>query len=291
MIKSYKIMRQQEIKSKREIIVSGYSESWSKMICQWNSPRNNSLVWLMHTSSYLFNTRGIKWAVDPVMLCNQIPEVQAFTVSKDLNDLEFILLTHMHSDHIDIDLWEQLSDSACHWIVPEHMIEFFAGKTSIRRSCYSVAVPGQVITVANARITPFDAPHHEQLSTGKLNKVKSTGYFVAVNEESYLFPGDIRTYDPACLNPFRDISTVFAHVFLGRSAALEPVPPLLDAFVKFYLSCCPKKILLTHLYDFARKNPEDCWVTSHAQAVAQRFKTMDNKIEVVIPEYYKGIKL
>lgn len=103
---------------------------------------------------------------------------------------------------------------------------------------------------------------------------------------SYLFPGDIRTYDPSCLEPFADVSAVFAHVFLGRSAALISTPPLLEEFVDFYLSCHPKKVVLSRLYELGR-DPEDCWLSSHAQAVAKAFRAADSNVEIVAPEWYE----
>ena len=122
--------------------------------------------------------------------------------------------------------------------------------------------------VASATITPFAAPHYEHLSTGGINHVQETGYLVTTPGGSYLLPGDIRTYDTATLAPFADVTAIFAHVFLGRSAALAWNPPLLDAFVDFTLSCHPQKVLLTHLYEFGRE-PEDCWRTWHAKIAAE----------------------
>jgi len=276
----------QEITAKREAIESDYVERWSGMIREWRAPRRNDAVWLTYSANYLFNTRGLKWAVDPVLLSNRVPTVQLLDASQDLNDLEFVLLTHAHIDHIDVALWTQLEDSHCHWIVPEHMRNFFTDETSMRDSRYSVAVPGKEIAVAGARITPFDAPHYGRSASGEVVPVDSTGYFVETAGGSYLLPGDIRTYDPVCMGRFAEVSAVFAHVFLGRSAALAPDPPLLDAFVEFYLRCRPEKIVLSHLYEFGR-GPEDCWLTLHARTVAKAFTAVDGAIKVAIPEWYE----
>jgi len=255
------------------------------MIRGWSAPRRDDAVWLMYSANYLFNTGGLKWAVDPVLLSNRVPEAPLLDASRDLSELDFVLLTHAHVDHVDVVLWAQLRESSCHWIVPEHMAEFFTDDAAMTDCDWSVAVPGRELAVAGARITPFAAPHYERRATGETSGVDSTGYCVETASGSYLLPGDIRTYDPACLRPFSDVCAVFAHVFLGRSAAVADEPPLLDAFVDFYLSCRPKKIVLSHLYELGR-GPEDCWLDSHARTAANAFKAVDNDVEISIPEWY-----
>jgi len=256
------------------------------MICEWRAPRTTDAVWLTYSANYLFNTHGLKWAVDPVFLNNRVPEAQALDASRDMIDLEFVLLTHAHVDHVDVVLWSQVKESRCHWIVPEHMTDFFARETSLSDSDFTVAVPGRAIVVAGVSIMPFKAPHYERRAGREINHVDSTGYFVETSSGSYLLPGDIRTYDPECLQPFANVSAVFAHVFLGRSAAVACNPPLLDTFVDFYLSCRPKKIVLSHLYELGRET-EDCWLTSHAKIVAKAFAAADNEADILIPEWYK----
>jgi hypothetical protein len=277
---------QHDIQAKRKELVADHPNRWGRMIRGWCAPRTDDAVWLMNSANYLFNTGGLKWAVDPVLLSNRIPEAPVLDVTPDLADLDFILLSHAHVDHSDIVLWSQLQNSRCHWIVPDHMTDFFTREVSVSDSAYSVATPGKEIEMSGARIVPFESPHYERLETGGTNHVDSTGYLVEVAGASYLFPGDIRTYDSLCLKPFTGVSAVFAHVFLGRSSALMNDPPLLEAFVDFYLSCHPKKIVLSHLYELGR-DPENCWLSSHAQAVAKAFIAADSDVEIVIPEWYE----
>ncbi len=272
--------------AKRQELVSAYPGRWSRMIREWSKPRTDDAVWLMYSANYLFNTHGLKWAVDPVLLSNRMPEVPLLDVTQDLADLDFVLLSHAHCDHTDVALWTQMERSRAHWIVPKHMADLFAHETSIGEEAYSVALPGKEIAVSGVRIVPFEAPHYERLESGETNHVDSMGYLVETAGASYLFPGDIRTYDPSCLEQFTDVSAVFAHVFLGRSAALVCDPPLLEEFVDFYLNCHPKKIVLSHLYELGR-DPEDCWLSSHAQAVAEAFGAADSNVEIVAPEWYE----
>ncbi|TFG67954.1 MAG: MBL fold metallo-hydrolase [Anaerolineales bacterium] len=281
---------QREIDARRKALVTDYTKLWHTMVCAWQAPRDDNAVWPMYSANYLFNTRGLKWAVDPVLLNNRVPEAPVLDVRQDLKDLDFILLTHTHIDHTDPLLWSQLTDTRCHWIVPESMVTFFRQKTALPASRFSVAVPGKAITIADATITPFAAPHFEHLSTGEVNHVHETGYMMTTAREAYLLPGDIRTYESALLPPFEDVSAVFAHVFLGRSAALAWNPPLLDAFTDFTLSFHPHKVLLTHLYEFGRE-PEDCWRRWHARSVAEALHTADSSLEVIIPEWYQETQL
>jgi hypothetical protein len=276
---------QREISAKRDAVVSNYAEDWRRMIREWRSPRRNDAVWLTYSANYLFNTHDLKWAVDPVLLSNRVSEAPILDASQDLTDLDVVLLTHAHGDHVDATLWSQLRRSHCHWIVPEYMVEHLIREASLSNSAYTVAVPGKEIAVAGISVTPFEAPHYEYRATGEINHVDSTGYFVKAAGGSYLLPSDIRTYDSDCLRPFADVSVVFAHVFLGRSAALVSNPPLLNAFVDFYRSCHPKKIVLSHLYELVRE-PENYWLDAHARAIAEAFRSTDSEIEIVIPEWY-----
>lgn len=281
---------QHEIDARRAALVPDYARLWHKMTRAWQAPRTDNAVWLMYSANYLFNTQGLKWAVDPVFLRNRVPEAPMMDVRQDLKGLDFILLTHAHADHIDPVLWSQLTDTSCHWIVPEPMVAFFKQQTSLRAACYSTAVPGKEISVAGATITPFEAPHYEHMPAGGINHVDETGYLIKTEGGSYLLPGDIRTYDTATLAPFTDVSAVFAHVFLGRSAALVFNPPLLGAFVDFILNCHPQKVVLSHLYEFGRE-PEDCWRTLHARGAAEALHSAESSLDILIPEWYQETRL
>lgn len=99
---------QQEISARRDAVVPDYAKRWHGMIREWRAPRRNDAVWLTYSANYLFNTRGLKWAVDPVLLSNRVPEVPILDASQDLSDLDVVLLTHAHIDHVDATLWSQL---------------------------------------------------------------------------------------------------------------------------------------------------------------------------------------
>jgi hypothetical protein len=279
-----------DISSKRRELGSSYPHVWRQMIRSWQAPRRNDAVWLLYSANYLFNTGNVRWAVDPVLLSNRVPEVEILNVRQDLAGIDFILLTHTHGDHVDLALWSQLFGMQCHWIIPAHMLDFVSRYLPLEPVDYTVAVPGKDISIAGVTITPFAAPHYEYRVDGSRNHVDETGYQVRTVNGVYLLPGDIRTYNKEVLWPFPGVTAVFAHVFLGRSAALEQNPPLLQDFIDFYLSCHPQRILLTHLYEFARED-KDCWCTAHAEKVARVMRTVTDNIPITIPGWYEVIAL
>jgi L-ascorbate metabolism protein UlaG (beta-lactamase superfamily) len=290
MLRSRKVYISDELAAKRQEVISTYPERWHDMVRAWQAPRCSDAVWLMYTANYLFNTHNIRWAVDPVLLNNRVPEAVQLDVGYDMAKMDFILLTHSHADHVDPALWSQLYATHCRWVIPDHMLDFISRTTPLAPDDLIVAVPGIEINIARVTITPFSAPHYEQRPDGSLNHVSETGYLVKTRNGTYLLPGDVRTFDTGVLRPFKDSSAVFAHVFLGRSAALLDNPPLLADFVDFYLNCRPRKILLAHLYELGRE-PEDCWRTSHAEQVAAVIEDADSGIHIRIPEWYEEIIL
>jgi len=281
---------QREISLKREAMVTDHGADWDRMVSEWSSHLSGHAFWLMYSANYLFNSHGLKWAVDPVRLRNRIPEAPAVDASGDLQALSFVLLTHAHIDHCDTELWSQLAPSRCHWIVPEHMLDLFLGTEGMRRSRYSLALPGRELVLPGIRIMPFAAPHGEFNAVGDFCDMPETGYMVEVGGSTYLLPGDVRTYDPLFLTRFTGASVVFAHVFLGRSAALDPTPPLLHDAIAFFLACRPRAIVLSHLYELIRQ-PEDCWRLEHAKLMEHVFASADVDMAVMSPSWYERVRL
>ncbi len=191
---------------------------------------------------------------------------------------------------MDRELWSQLARVNCQWIVPEHMLELFLGTPEMNRSRYTVAVSGRETALPGVRVMPFDSPHGEHIAGRGFVNVPATGYLVQTGSGVFLFPGDVRTYEPTFLERFRNVSAVFAHVFLGRSAALMPIPPLLDAFVAFYLACHPERIVLSHLEEFGR-DPPDCWRMEHARMIEHAFASADGNVAVTTPSWYERVRI
>merc|ERR1711964_872068 len=91
-----KSARKADISAKRRHIVAAYEELWNRFITRWRGSRDEDAVWLTCSASYMLNTRGLKWAVDPYLLSTRLPEVPAHDVRDEYGDLSFVLLTHAH---------------------------------------------------------------------------------------------------------------------------------------------------------------------------------------------------
>ncbi|GGH25643.1 MBL fold metallo-hydrolase [Sphingobacterium alkalisoli] len=85
----------------------------------------NGLVWFGHSSYYMQIDR-IKFLVDPVFTKNASPLYgtnKAFkgadlTLSEDMPNLDYLLLTHDHYDHLDYTTFKELKDKVGHIICP-----------------------------------------------------------------------------------------------------------------------------------------------------------------------------
>ena len=101
--------RQAHIKQVRRKLVDTYLASWDRMIQQWSADDTPDAIWLMHAANYLARTDGVRWAIDPLRLGQRLPEAPDPNVA-DLGALDFVLLTHLHCDHIDQQLWRALRE-------------------------------------------------------------------------------------------------------------------------------------------------------------------------------------
>lgn len=189
--------------------------------------------------------------------------------ARDLSALSFVLLTHEHKDHLDLDLLSTLKDLPIKWVVPEFLLSQIE-TAGLRRE--NIIVPSALtrIELDGIHILPFNGLHWETSSDGCLKGVPAMGYFIECNGKRWLFPGDTRTYNASQLPVFNSVDAAFAHLWLGRGSALMDEPPLLDAFRRFFLDLNPRRIVLTHLNEFGR-DASDYWDESHAQLVSSMF--------------------
>ena len=74
---------------------------------------------------------------------------------------------------------------------------------------------------------------------------------------------------------------MFAHLWLGSGSALDRVPPLRDAFCRFFLEVGPPRVVLTHLEDFGR-SAEDFWGVTKAEGARERLRQLDSQVQVEI---------
>ena len=275
--------KQEKIKQYRAEVSAYYPALWSKTIAEWNTPDPEDRVWLTYSANYLFRTNNVRWAIDPLTLSWRIKDAPKVDVTHDLSSLSFVLLTHDHNDHLDLDLLSTLRHLPITWVVPEFILSKVMKQTGLPRENIIIPSPLVPTELHGIHILPFDGLHWETTPDGNLKGVPSMGYLIECNGKRWLFPGDTRTYDASQLPALDPVDIVFAHLWLGRSCALLDEHPLLDSFCRFFLDLGPRQLILTHLTEFGR-NAHDYWDESHVQCVSSGFKQVDPHISV-IPAY------
>jgi len=275
--------KQTRINQRRTEGSARYPVLWSNMIDEWSSPGSEDRVWLTYSANYLFRTGNVRWAIDPLTLNWRIKDAPKVDVVHDLSGLTFVLLTHRHNDHLDIDLLFALRHHPITWVVPEFILSKVIKQAGLPRENIIVPAPLELIEFNGIHILPFDGLHWETTPDGNLKGVPAMGYLIESNGKCWLFPGDTRTYDASRLPAISPVDGLVAHLWLGRGSALMDEPPLLDAFCRFSLDLQPSRVILTHLNELGR-DANDFWDESHAQRISSKFKEMNPGISV-IPGY------
>jgi L-ascorbate metabolism protein UlaG (beta-lactamase superfamily) len=190
------------------------------MIAEWNSPDPVDRVWLTYSAYYLFRTNNIRWAIDPLTLNWRIQDAPSVNVARDLCSLSFVLLTHPHKDHLDLDLIASLRDMPIAWVVPLYILSNVTEHARLPREKIIVPSPLKPIELYGMHILPFDGLHWEKTLDGNLKGVPAMGYLIRCNDRRWLFPGDTRAYDTTQLPRVDSVDDIFAHLWLGRGSAL-----------------------------------------------------------------------
>jgi L-ascorbate metabolism protein UlaG (beta-lactamase superfamily) len=256
-----------------------YPALWSQMIAEWNAPDPMDRVWLTYSANYLFRTNNIRWAIDPLTLNWRLQGAPKVNVRRDLYNLSFVLLTHEHKDHLDLDLLATLRDLPIIWVVPQPLLPDMMGQVHLLGEKVIVPSPLKPIELYGIQILPFDGLHWEKKADGKLKGVPAMGYLIECNNRRWLFPGDTRTYDAKQLPNANSLDIVFAHLWLGRASALMDKPPLLDAFCRFCLDLNPRQLILTHLNEFGR-DANDFWDENHVEIVCTKLREFSGEIQI-----------
>ena len=234
---------------------------------------------LISHASYILCTSGILWAVDP-RLSLEGHQAMDDSISADLASLRVALVTHLHPDHYDEHLIDSLSRNDTLWIFPAFMPQELQKKWLLRLPRCVFVRPGDTIESDGLTIQVFESIHYD-LFEGKKVGVPENGYSVQTPHRSLLFPGDIRDFS---LFPEtqKNADELFAHVWLGRQAALHPREDLIDSFCRYFASAQAKRIWLAHLNDTDRP-PCDRWTNGHAEFVRGRMLRMSPGLSVEIP--------
>ncbi len=265
--------RRQTIARKIRRSRRNYPAVWSRIINEWRADARDA-VWLMYSANYLLFTAGVRWAVDPVSLLNRTGGGEPFDFACDLAGLELVVLTHAHSDHLDFRLLSAIRALPATWVIPDFLQEKVVQQTGLAPERILTPQSGVPVAFGGLRLTPFPSLHYHPEGG-----VPEMGFLAEFNGRRWLFPGDIRTYDAKQLPAFGRLDGVFAHLWLGKSAALTDPPPLLEEFCRFYTILQPRQILITHLDELGRE-PEDFWTLGHYRRAAGRLSGIAPEIRV-----------
>jgi beta-lactamase family protein len=271
--------KQIQINQRSKELIAHYPMLWQDIITEWKLPGSDDRAWLMYSANYLFRTGNTRWALDPLTLNWRLKDIASKVDVSGLGEASFILLTHRHEDHLDLDLISALRQFPICWIVPEPLLAQVTEQAGIPRDHIIIPTPLQPIELNGIRITPFDGLHWETMPNGSRNGVPAIGYLAEFSGKRWLFPGDTRVYDASKFSAFGPLEGLFAHLWLGRGCALQEPPPLLDAFCRFCLNLHGRRIILTHLQEFGR-DASDFWDETHLRGVYSKFQEICPGISV-----------
>lgn len=251
----------ENISSKIDHAREDYPSLWRGMIEKWQNSEEHDSAWLTYAASYLLNTAGVKWAVDPFSLITRLGQGNQPDFKKDLEKLQLVILSHTHQDHLDLNLISALRCLPITWVIPEFMLALVMKAAHLPEKQVLVPQVRNPIHYGGLTITPFEGLHFRGT-----HGVPEMGYVADFSGKRWLFPGDTRTYDAARLPHFEAVDGIFAHLWLGRGKALEVEPPLMEEFCQFFASLQPKQIVVTHLEELGR-DADDFWDMRHYQKV------------------------
>lgn len=242
---------------------ANYTALWAKLVAEWRSENSVDKAWLTYSANYLLYTAGVKWAIDPFALSSRVEGVPQPDYARDLQGLELVVLTHEHNDHLDRNLVNAVKDLPINWVIPGFLEQATIDAFQLPRERVITPVNGRPIQYRHLTLTPFNALHFRGV-----HGVPETGYLAEFNHKRWLFPGDTRTYDRSALPEFGDLDGAVAHLWLGKTAAQNFPPRLLEDFCAFFAGFKARRLVITHLYEHGR-DASDLWTLEHFAKVQE----------------------
>lgn len=250
---------------------------------------NEDAFSLFHSSSYIFNTNSVKWAVDPGFRNAGILTDCIKELPKLFKEVELILITHEHIDHFEPQTVAVLKDMGIKWIIPSFLTNT-ALRYGINRENIITAEIGKTVAFKDMEILPFEGKHFR-----KTNGVgiESFAYYVTgKNMPSMMFLGDVRDYEIGNITVDGKIDYLFSHVWLGDNVAGNDslVGDIPQMFVDYVTSFNAQNIVLAHLYESGRSK-NNMWKLCHGKALSELIKRKCPEVKVFIPLTGDKIKL
>lgn len=235
---------------------------------------------LIHSSSYLFNTNGYKWAMDIAFRNARFLADDPSHFIDSLRGLDLMVITHEHADHFEESTIKALACTDVKWVIPDFLTDAALAR-GIRKENMFVAREGVPLTAGKLTFLPFKGRHFRP---GTMNGVKEYGYYVtAENSASMVFPVDVRDLS---LDNWPDIPKAdycFANVWLGDLQCMNKTDPdIVTAFAKFMLKLSDKNILLTHLYENGREDAS-MWRSYHAALIVEEIARLSPDTAAIMP--------
>ena len=245
--------KEQALAQKREALCKSYPELWANLIRDWRANDPVDAIWLTYSANYLARTGGVRWALDPLSLHSRLVEAPLVDIEKDLEGLSFVLLSHDHHDHIDLELIRALREKPIQWIIPSFLVEEIVAETGLPEAKVIIPRVMKPFKIDGIKIMPFEGQHLITYENGSCKGVPEMGYLIECSGKRWLFPGDTRVYDLSRFPKLGAVDLLFAHLWLGYGAAVIESKEYWEPFCKFAAGLLPGRVAITHLEEFGRK--------------------------------------
>ncbi len=251
-----------------------YPAIWQALIEDWQSDQVEDAAWLTYSANYLLRTAGYRWALDPFSLFTRIGGETQSNFSQDLSPVKMIAFSHAHRDHVDHNIIAALKGKPILWVIPSFMLHEIASIANLPQDAIIIAQPGKPIVFDNLTLTPFESRHFH--ADGG---VQELGYIAQFSKKCWVFPGDVRTFDPVQIPCSCAVDGVVAHLWLGKGRARdEDFSSILD-FCRFFQAFAPNQVIITHMEDLGR-DESDFWDMRHFKLIFQKWRGISPNLKI-----------
>ena len=237
---------------------------------------------LLNSSSYLFNTSGYLWAMDPAFRYARYLAKTPSEAAKLFSRVKLIVITHGHVDHFEEETVRQLAGSDIRWVIPDFIYND-AIAWGIAPEKITVAHKNQPICIDKLTILPFMGKHFRPTTGAGLEEY---GYHIsAEGSPSMVFPADVRDYSRAGIEAVPKADCCFGHVWFGDGNSADGShTEMARKQAEFLLSFTDRHIVLAHLYENGRRF-EDMWREEHADELSEMIKQLSPATRITVPHH------
>ena len=260
-------------------IRSGFDNKFHNALTVFNE-KEGSYLGLIHSTSYLFNTNGYRWAMDIAFRnANELARSPS-RIAELFENVALMVITHEHRDHYEELTIKRLANNDMKWIVPDFLYDRTVS-LGVSPNRIIIAHDGDTLSVGPLNIRVFKSLHFRP-DTGK--GVDEYGYHISASgAPSMVFPCDIRDFSVEKLSDIPTADYCFAHVWLGdNNSFAKDYGELPDRFARFMLHFSKKNIVLAHLYENGRRDAY-MWRSEHAELISRKIKEISPETRVYIP--------